>query len=834
MKTLLLHLIFVAGLLGYSQSTTAQRYYVDNNKATNGDGSIGNPWNSLASALFGAPAPSTQDVVVFLRQGTYHFNKDTVLYIGSGKNGTPGKYFVIKAYPGEQVTFDGSGLTTDWSAMASISDASYIRLDGLTFTNLKSITGFGLYILGNSTNIDIRNCTFSNMLWTNDLMEAPYPTSADKNIYPVMISGTTTFPSGVTLDSNQFKTIAPGYSANLVNKAAGVGTVTETHTLTTNIIRPRPRSDFYVSTTGSDDTGDGSKAKPWKTLNAAVNRAGYDFAYIPPRLVDTTVNIYLRGGVYQPTVLVYIGSNRGKNGRWTNIRNYPGESAILDGGLLTARFSAIFGIDSAKYVSIQGLRLRNVTNDSTLTTVVNGVVQKDVRYGIAIMGNSAHVLIKQDTLYDMKWTRDTTKAKYPQPNDNLGAITVLGSGNSPQHDIVIDSNVIYDIVPGFTEAITVNANVDTFTISNNYIHDIANIGIVAAGNYQWVLNSYPGLTITNNQSRNGLIKGNEVFRCLSPIAISAGIYLDGSRNITVENNDCYNNGVGISIGNEQNASKGAGHMVRSNTLHNNLGAGIFIGSNNPTSWVDSTVVKWNTIQHNYFISPALRRKANFMYGIDSASQRWAEIILNRARYITFEENEVNIDSDIMTAFLFAQSNLIFRNNIYHTLHNNPCNVLFIKDTTTTNNGGGDGIGDVYYSTFHQYVSNTCLDVTSTLGDSAYNPAGCGSTFACGSLARGAAPALVPEKTTLKSTAVSVYPNPAMETVTVQLQQLVKCPVRLELWNSSGSLVRRQDLSILQPGIHRVTLNKGNIQPGTYFLRVIRGGRVETVKVVWLP
>jgi parallel beta-helix repeat protein len=831
MKTILLSFLLVAGMLGYSQQTTAQRFYVDNNKPTNGDGTINNPWNNLLSAMYATTGPTTEEVTIFFRQGTYHFNADTIIFIGAAKSGSAGKYYTLRSFPGEQVIFDGAGLTTNGSYMASISDASYIRFNGLTFTNLKDITGYGLYVIGNSTNIDIRNCTFSNMVWNSDLMEASYPAPGDKNMFPVMLSGSTNFPTGVVLDSNYFNTIAPGFYGDLVYKSAGVGAVTQTHTTETNILRKRPRTDFYVSPAGSDVTGSGSKNNPWKTINTAVNAAGYDFSTNPATLIDTAINIYLRGGVHQPLNAVYIGSNRGKNGKWFTIRNYPGESAIVDGGLLTAKYAALFAIDSAKYVSIQGLRLRNVTNDSTLTTVVNGVPLKDVRYGIAILGNSAHIRIKQDTLYDMKWTRDTLKAKYPQPNDNLGAITVLGNGNGAIHDIVIDSNDLHDIVPGYTEAVTVNGNVDTFRISNNYIHDIANIGIVAAGNYKWVLDNYPGLTKANNQSRNGSITGNEVFRCLSPIAISAGIYLDGSRKITVEDNDCYNNGVGISVGNEQDSSKGAGHMIRSNTLHHNLGAGIYIGSNNHTSWVDSTVVKWNTIEHNYFISPALRKKANYVYGIDSASQRWAEIVMNRGRYITFEENEVNADSDIMTAFLFAQSNLIFRNNIYHTLHNNPCNVIFIKDTTTSNNGGGDGIGDVFYTTFHQYVSNTCLDVTSTLGDSVYNPAGCGSTFACGGFARMAAPALVPEKT---NTGTGVFPNPAVGNVTVQVQQVVRSAVRLELWSSSGRLVQRQDLAVLEAGIHRVVLNKGNIKPGTYFLRVVRGAaKTETMKVVWL-
>jgi parallel beta-helix repeat protein len=213
-----------------------------------------------------------------------------------------------------------------------------------------------------------------------------------------------------------------------------------------------------------------------------------------------------------------------------------------------------------------------------------------------------------------------------------------------------------------------------------------------------------------------------VYRCLSPIAISAGIYLDGSKNITVEGNDSYLNGVGISVGNEQDSSIGTGHLVKENTLYHNLGSGIYIGSNNFSSKVTNSVIKWNTIQNNYHIDSALYRRTQGRYGILNPANRWAEIVVNRAENITFEENEITSLSDIMSAFVFGQTGLVFRYNEYFTASNDPCNVYFVRDTTN------DGVPDVFYNTFHMYAKKMNIDKTSTLGGVAYNASGCGTAL----------------------------------------------------------------------------------------------------------
>ncbi len=101
--------------------------------------------------------------------------------------------------------------------------------------------------------------------------------------------------------------------------------------------------------------------------------------------------------------------------------------------------------------------------------------------------------------------------------------------------------------------------------------------------------------------------------------------------------------------------------------------------------------------------------------------------MNRAENITFEENEITSLSDIMSAYVFGQTGLVFRYNEYFTASNDPCNVYFVRDTTN------DGVPDVFYNTFHMYAKKMNIDKTSTLGGRGlqcirlrYCAAGCGS------------------------------------------------------------------------------------------------------------
>lgn len=74
---------------------------------------------------------------------------------------------------------------------------------------------------------------------------------------------------------------------------------------------------LFVDARKGDDTSDGSKAAPWRTLQHAVRRL---------KAGDT---LYLRGGTYCENVYIALA---GRADAPITIRAFPGEQAILDGG----------------------------------------------------------------------------------------------------------------------------------------------------------------------------------------------------------------------------------------------------------------------------------------------------------------------------------------------------------------------------------------------------------------------------------------------------------------------------------------------------------------------
>ena len=398
-----------------------------------------------------------------------------------------------------------------------------------------------------------------------------------------------------------------------------------------------------------------------------------------------------------------------------------------------------------------------MTNDSTLTGSAPSPGTKDTRFGIIVSGQAANIIIKKNEIYDMAWTRTLNQQKIPTASDNLNPLVILGTTDTSIRNVIIDSNSVYDNITGYAEAVTVNGNVDSFAITNNLVFDNANIGIVAAGNYQWVVDDPNfSVTATHNFSKNGFILNNTVYRNISPIAVSAGIYLDGSRYVTVEGNLSYNNGTGISIGNEQYNSVSGYHMVRSNVFRDNLTAGMYYGSTNSTSWVEYCTVKWNTIKDNYVLDSVLRAKANNQYGITNASQRYTEANIYRLRNSVFEENTIESLSDIVLGFYLTQADLTLRYNEYYVISEDDCQAIFVQDKN--NDGSIASPADSIYTSFHQYAKRTGYDQSSECEGEEYDPNGCGLA------SRGVVNPVTSkpiETLNNKLAAISVYPNPVI-------------------------------------------------------------------------
>ena len=406
---------------------------------------------------------------------------------------------------------------------------------------------------------------------------------------------------------------------------------------------------IWVNATYTGTTQTGTASQPFKTIRGALDKRA-SFRQYP--MVNNEY-IIVKPGNYYPkgSDLIRVDStNCGKNGKFLTIKSeVPFAATIRGDSLYKTMFAAMVAFaDSAQYVKLQHFTLEHLrcNPDSTkwkaptdpsgsYTATVPSVIsldengnpyrtpygdtiyvgRKDVKFGIQIVSDCRHITIFDNDISDISWTNavDPYKAdsalteaekkilRNAWPNDNSGPLNILGTDKDAMQNIIVDGNEVHHNIPGWTEAVTVNGYIDTFSVINNLVHDNKNIGIVAAGNYSWVIDPGNGFNTpaTQNYSRNGIISDNIVHDNLSPIAASAGIYLDGTRNVLVERNQIYNNHVGISVGNETGNSHSGGHTVRNNIVYNNVWCGMVLGSNAYSgAWIENTKVLNNTFFKN--------------------------------------------------------------------------------------------------------------------------------------------------------------------------------------------------------------------------------------------
>ncbi len=379
------------------------------------------------------------------------------------------------------------------------------------------------------------------------------------------------------------------------------------------------KTQYYVSPAGSDATGNGSLENPWKTIHSALGTIPFD---------QDDVAVNLREGTYVLPSILSIDAQRGgsRNGVFT-IKSYDGETATLDGRLI-ADSSSMIGISNANNVSLEYLELTNLIGNKS---------------GIHVVGNSSNISINNNEIHGMHWTTNAAAASAPAPSDNLNPIVIVGNSTEPMTNISIEDNKVYNLTTGYSEAIKIAGNIDGFTVENNEVFDITNIGIVAAGNYAWVGLADPRL----NQARNGIIRNNATYRCISPVAASAGIYIDGAKNITVSNNYSHHNTVGFSVGSEQ-TGQATGITLSGNVAADNIQAGVVIGTNTADAMVDGVLLDQNEFRGNY------------------TTPVWggAPIVINKSKNVTIRKNDIQSISQYMVTVNAPSSNLKLNNNRY--------------------------------------------------------------------------------------------------------------------------------------------------------------------------
>jgi parallel beta-helix repeat protein len=320
-----------------------------------------------------------------------------------------------------------------------------------------------------------------------------------------------------------------------------------TPTRTPTPIPTLPPGNYYVATTGSD-SNPGTQAQPWRHIQYAVDKVG------------PGSTVYVMGGVYNETVTFH--NSGSASGGYITLQNYQNQQPVIDGtGLTISGETGLIVLENKAYIKVIGFEARNLKA---------GGVSAAFPAGIWIRGNGAFLEIRNNIVHDIE-----------NSCSRCGAHGIAVYGRDPNasiHNIIIDSNQIYNGKFGWSESMVLNGNVEKFTVSNNIVHDNDNIGIDFIG----FEGENPNPAV--DRARDGTVFGNLVYNINSygnPAygneRSADGIYVDGGTNITIERNIIHHANLGIELASEHAGKDTSYITVRNNFVYSNTQAGIAFG-----------------------------------------------------------------------------------------------------------------------------------------------------------------------------------------------------------------------------------------------------------------
>ncbi len=331
-------------------------------------------------------------------------------------------------------------------------------------------------------------------------------------------------------------------------------------------------TDYYVATTGSDVTGDGSAGNPWQTIQHAINNVGSgDVIHVAAGTYNETLNIVSKNnltiqGADKATTIVKSSTlldwNVGSYGstRKTVVRVVTSTNIDISG--------FTFDFDLIKGNNISGVLYWDATGELSNNNFKNmSLPDASAYYEI-----TSYVRAPSYTA--------SARAQVTFSNNTFSETGRLGIVSHDYVNLIVSGNTFYKTVDDFGYAMEIgSASIATISGNTIYGYDTpaASDGSSSAGIY--VENCYTGSL--SGLTKTVSITDNEIYDCQYALHIGNefnGYAGDVDIVVNASNNNIHNNDEGgIVIADED---KAAGSSVtanfQSNTVANNGDYGYFI------------------------------------------------------------------------------------------------------------------------------------------------------------------------------------------------------------------------------------------------------------------
>ncbi len=500
---------------------------------------------------------------------------------------------------------------------------------------------------------------------------------------------------------------------------------------------------------------------------------------------------------------------------------FPGEHPVLDGTGVANNGASytddMVYLENKSYVRLIGFEIRNVNTAEGS--------------GVRVYGSGSHIELRDNEIHEIRGGGQSGGAM---------GITIYGADdNNSINNIIIDNNHIHDCDPAWSEALTLNGNVEEFEVTNNLIEDVNNIGIDFIGGETWLSSKF---------ARDGRCAWNRVFRANSPYedGYAAGIYVDGGSDIIIENNTVSECDLGIEIGAENYGVVTSGVTVRNNVVYKNDKTGIVFGGYDVnTGRVKNCSFTGNTCYQNDALKVG-NGELWIQYAEDNEVRNNIFYANDQNLLIASDAGNVNnsIDYNLWFADAGAEAAVFQWNGVHytgsasyqsatgqdaHSLFSNPdfMNALL----SDFHIAGGSPAVDLGDPGFVPSESETDMDEQARMNGNRVD-AGADEVSTTSSADFGSA--VLPRAFKL----LPAFPNPFNPETTIIYELPVTKYTELTIWDALGRKVITLVAEVQKTGTQKIIWNgrnaRGSACPtGLYFARLRQGPRTRTVELILL-